>query len=352
MTERQPDQDRAERLEDELLAALDLIRQHWPTLLTPTTRPSTGSPSTDTLTSTERRILLRQQVDQSLARWCRAIARDRELTTRLPLATDTLGMIVLVERWARWFTAEHADAARAVRQLERLANEVDVTVEPPARDHVYLGPCPFVLPDPKDDTVLWSCRGRILTRIGGDGSAYCTGCGQEAVREWWESVLGLTLPYVTLPGLVPVLHRRLGLRVGERTLRNWRRDGIITPALVAAEHEPAGGVGPVLVWDLFDPLDVIADLSDLGRVCALCSAPWDGGGDVCRRCWLSTVQANPTIVDEPTGPTIAGIPVTIRPRRPKADDPHDTDRPERCHWSDLPVGQCACGRHRDTPSDL
>lgn len=26
-------------------------------------------------------------------------------------------------------------------------------------------------------------------------------------------------------------------------------------------------------------------------------------------------------------------------------DPHDTDRPNRCHWSDLPVGQCACGRH-------
>lgn len=326
MTEQQPDQQRAERLEDELLAALDLIRQHWPTLLTPTTRPSTGSPSTDTLTSTERRILLRQQVDHALARWCRVIARERTLTTRLPLATDTLGMIVLVERWARWFTAEHADAARATRQLGTLGQAVKHTVDPPARDHVYLGRCPFVLPDPEGTldrdgrSLLWPCQGRILTRIGGDGSAYCTGCGQEAVREWWEHVLQIRLPYVTLPGLVPILHARLGLRVTDRHLRRWRRDGIITPALEPADHAPVPwppftgpGIGPLLVWDLFDPLEVVAVLAERERVCALCGTAWDGGGDICRSCWVATVQANPTIAEP----------------RPTVHAPHRLPRPPR-----------------------
>lgn len=302
MTE-QPDQQRAERLEDELLEALDLIRQHWASLLTPTTRPSTGSPSTDTLTSTERRILLRQQVDQALARWCRVIIRDRALSTRLPLGTDTLGMLELVERWARWFTAEHDDARRATRQLGTLGLAVKHTVDPPARDHVYLGPCPFVLldPDGKVDrdgrSLLWPCQGRILTQIGGDGSAYCTGCGQEAMREWWEHVLQIRLPYVTLPGLVPILHARLGLRVTDRHLRRWRRDGVITPALEPAEHEPVGGIGPVLVWDLFDPLEVVAVLAERERACALCGTSWDGGGDICRACWVATVQANPTVAE-------------------------------------------------------
>lgn len=358
MTE-QPDEQRAVRLENDLLEACELIREHWSALLTPTKGRATGSPSRALLTATEQRILLRQRVDQALARWCRIIIRDRALTARLPLDTDTLGMLALVERHARWFSTEHTDAARAARQLGRLADDVHYTAEPPVRDHVHLGPCPFTLPDPADDTKLWFCGGRILTRIGGDGSAHCTGCGQEAVREWWEQVLGLTLPLVSLPSLIPVLHSRLGLRVSERTLRNWRRDRIISPWLRPEDHEPTPrapltvGIGPTLAWDLYDPLDVIEDIAGMGRVCALCGHPWDGGGDICTRCWLATARATPTLVEEPIGPTIAGIPVTLRPRilRPeRVVDPHDTDSPTRCHFSDLPVDQCACGRTHERTS--
>jgi hypothetical protein len=386
MTEQQPDEARAERLEDDLLDAVGTIRADWHDLLTPTTRPTTGSASTDTLTSTERRILLRQQVDQALARWCRVIIRDRRLTAtgRSLLDGDTLGMLDLVERHARWLAAEHPDATKAARQLSRLASAVHNTVEPPVREFVRLGPCPFVLPDPEgrlDDggrSLLWPCQGDILTRIGGDGSAYCTGCGQEAVREWWEVVLGLTLPLVSLPGLVPILHARLGLRVTERTLRRWRRDGVIDPVLTAELHTPAprpplvAGIGPVLAWDLFDPLEVIEDIAGMGQTCALCGRPWDGGGDICRACWVATVQSTPKLVDEPTGPAIVGIPITTRrtvagpwhqgcrhpscrairaglpvqrPEQTVLADPHDTDRPARCHHSWLPVEQCACGRH-------
>lgn len=360
----QPEEKRAARIEHDLLDACDLIREHWATIIEPTVRPTTGSPSTDTLTATERRILLRQRVDQALTRWARVIIHDRPLThASLPDGGDRriTELLNLLERHARWFATDHTDAARAARQLGHLAREVKDTAEPPARDHVTLGHCPFVLPDPegREDTggrtLLWACQGRIMTRIGGDGSAYCTGCGQEAMREWWERVLRITLPLETLPGLIPVLHARLGMRVSERTLRNWRRDGIITPTLRPDQHRPApraplvDGIGPVLVWDLFDPLDVIERVTAMGRACALCSQPWDGGGDICRACWVATVQATPTTAAEPTGPHIAGIPVVVTARRPARQpdvtDPHDTDRPARCHYSDLPIGQCACGRH-------
>lgn len=363
MTE-QPEEKRAARIEHDLLDSCDLIREHWATIIEPTTRPTTGAPSTDTLTATERRILLRQRVDQALTRWVRVIIHDRPLTHAvLPDGGDrrVTALLNLLERHARWFATDHADSARAARQLAYLAREVKDTAEPPARDHVTLGPCPFVLPDPEgreDDggrTLLWACQGRIMTRIGGDGDAYCTGCGQEALIGWWEDVLRLTLPFVTLPNLAPVLHRRLGMRVSERTLRNWRRDGILVPALRPEDHQPAPrppltvGIGPVLAWDLFDPREATAAVTNMARDCALCGKPWDGGGDICRACWVATVQATPTIAEEPTGLRIAGIPVVTiarRPaRQPDVPDPHDTDRPARCHYSDLPIGQCACGRH-------
>lgn len=357
----QPDQaaqQHAEQLEDDLLEACELIREHWPALLTPPKGGSSnGAASTDTLTPLERRISLRQDVAASLTRWCRVIIRDRPLTAAaLPDAGDERieALLDLVERHAAWFAAEHDDAERAVRQLQRFSLEVRDTADPPMRDHVYLGPCPFVLPDPggvEDEagrTLLWACQGRILTRIGGDGSAHCTGCGQQAVREWWEDVLDLVLPLVSLPGLVDVLHRRLGIRVTDRTLRNWRRDGILRPHIVAANHPAPYGIGPVLPWDLFDPRRATEAVASMGRACTICGEPWDGGGDICRACWLATVQATPTIVDEPIGPRIAGIPVTIQPRRaPRpaviVPDPHDTDRPERCHYGDLPLATCSCG---------
>ena len=338
-------------VEQKILDAVAKIREHWHELLEIPEGGRAGSPSTDTLTALERRLTLRQDVDRLLADACRLVIRDRPLTTvHLRHTAETDRMLRLLETHARWLSG-HEDAERVAGRLARRAREVELTARPPARDHVLLGECPFVVEDDQG-VASWHCYGRVQAKIGGDGYASCTGCRRVGLIEWWEDVLGLNLRPVTLPSLVPILHARLGLRVTDRTLRNWRRAGLIVPAMRPEDHVPVPrpplveGIGPVLVWDLFDPREVIARAADMGRACALCGKPWQGGGDVCRACWVSTQHAQPgrAIVDE--RPHIAGVPVTMRPRvlQPKrVDDPHDDDRPERCHYGDLPLESCQCG---------
>lgn len=50
--------------------------------------------------------------------------------------------------------------------------------------------------------------------------------------------------------------------------------------------------------------------------------------------WARHISETRGIDVEPPRPT---TPLTV------VADPHDTDRAERCHWSDLLIDQCACG---------
>jgi hypothetical protein len=343
----QADEQTTAQVEQRIVDALAKIREHWHELLDVPEGGSSGSPSTDTLTALERRLTLRQDVDRMLAGVCRLVIRDRPLTTvRLRRTAETSRMLDLLETHARWLSG-HELADTVAKRLARHARDVELTARPPARDHVLLGDCPFIVED-DDGVSAWACYGRVQAKIGGDGYASCTGCRRTGLIAWWEDVLGLNLAPVTLPSLVPILHARLGLRITDRTLRNWRRAGLIVPLPEPGDGARADELGPRPQWDRFDPRDVIARAADMGRACALCGKPWQGGGDVCRACWVGTQHAQPGRAVEDDHPHIAGVPVTLRPRvlRPKpVADPHDTDRPERCHYSDLPVGQCACGRH-------
>lgn len=349
----QPEQATTAQVEQRIVDALRTIRKHWDELLEIPEGGSAGSPSTDTLTALERRLTLRQDVDRLLVQTCRLVIRDRPLrTVRLERTAETSSMLVLVERHARWLSG-HEDVERVARRLERAARDVELTARPPARDHVLLGDCPFVIEDDDDGIARWACWGRVQAKIGGDGYAQCTGCRRVGLIEWWEDVLGLNLQPVTLPSLVPILHARLGMRVTDRTLRNWRRAGLIVPKLRPEDHLPVPrpplveGIGPALVWDLFDPREVIARAADMGRACALCGKPWQGGGDVCRACWVLTQHAQPGRAVEDDLPNIAGVPVTTQPRRPVARHVPMPSRGDEalCERSWLPPAQCACGRH-------
>ena len=120
--------------------------------------------------------------------------------------------------------------------------------------------------------------------------------------------------------------------VTDRTIRNWTRDRIIQPYA-----EP---FGPAPRWIRYDPAAVMATVSRMGRPCVMCGDVWEGQGDLCRSCF-TTALGGPTRREDKR-PT----PVPPRPRpllRVVVDAPTDTDRPDRCHFSDLPTRWCACG---------
>jgi hypothetical protein len=333
------------QVEDKIRAALDLIRDHFDELLDVPEGRSSGRPSTDTLTALERRLTLRQDVDTLLAGVCRLIIRDRPLTTvRLNRSAETGRMLTLIDRHAQWLSG-HALADQIARRLTTWARNVELTARPPMRDHVLLGDCPFVIPDDAG-VATWACYGRIQARIGGDGTAACTGCGQETLVEWWEDVLGLNHTPVTLPQLPPILHARLGLRVTDRTLRNWRRDGLIVALPEPGDPSRADEVGPRPQWDRFSPRDVIARAADIGRACVLCGAPWHGASEVCLACYTATAHAKPAHArPDDDVPRIAGVPVHMRPRvlQPPVIRNPEEPRPQWCDYGDLPAHSCACG---------
>ena len=120
-----------------LISALDTIRQHWAALMVPTgsggvaakpqpralyTHPDDDERDDD-LPPIDRRVALRHDVTMALNDWARIIVEDRDLTHRLPLGTDALGLCTLIERHARWFSG-HEAAQDAADELHAWAGKV------------------------------------------------------------------------------------------------------------------------------------------------------------------------------------------------------------------------------------
>lgn len=323
------------QIEDALLNALGEIRGHWRALLVlPTT--AGGTASTDDVTALDKRLSLAGEVTASLNGWARLIVEERDLSHGLPLGHDALGLIEFLERWARWFSG-HEGAPAAVDELTGWASKVSLVVEPPVKEWVYLGDCPFVLDFGGDlDLTIAStdppfgCTGRVRSPIGGDEStATCTDCGEYGPVEWWEEVLGIGQAPVSAERMAQILHERMGVRVTGRTVRNWLRAGTIS-----AYVEP---FGPEPQWPRYDPRRVMDEVARMGRACAVCGQAWDGEGDVCRQCWPSVAIGKPRYAERKETPR---APVNFRPaRRSTAPDPHDTNNP-RCYCCDLDTRWC------------
>src|ERR1044072_9174843 len=169
-----------------LLSALNTISDHWAALVEPSSGGMGGTASSDVVTGLDRRISLRHEATLSLNGWAHLIVEERNLTHGLPLGTDTLGRVELIERHARWFSG-HEAAQDAADELTTWANEVRAVAAPTRRDWVYLGDCPFVVED-------WFCAGQIRGYSDPGRLPGCTDCGQEAVVEWWEDVLNRSEP--------------------------------------------------------------------------------------------------------------------------------------------------------------
>jgi hypothetical protein len=218
--------DEAAEIEKQLLNGLNRLASHWAALLMPSS--SGGAPggrSSDTITAIDHRVSLAHDVTLGLNGWCRVVVEDRGLTHWLPLGTDVPGMILFLERHARWLSGHEAgqDAADEVADWSR---KVQSAVAPIRRDWMPLGTCPLEV---EVGGVLGVCGGQV--RAYPEQDPRCMDCGTEAVASWWERVMfpdAEVAEMVTADELVLVLHRAFGgTPVKPSTIRQWIKRGVI-----------------------------------------------------------------------------------------------------------------------------
>lgn len=343
-----------EELETSIQTSLATIRAHWAALLAVAlpgaaslgqrgaTNSTRGVPSHDPeldplgvmvaddhldsdadIDRTTRVISLRREVLDVLNAVSRWVMEERPITRALPDGTSVLSMSLFLDRHAQWIAGrDMEDNSYETNRLAALATKVRQLAAPRKREFIYLGDCPFVIED-------WFCRGRVRVRIGDEeGEASCSDCHQVGPVDWWETVLGIAATgEVTIPALVPILRDRMHVTVTERTLQRWHRAGRITAT---------GGTPGV---PTFDPRVTLDQVAHMDRECSSCGVIRSGFGDMCLDCWKKQHDAKPT-----WAPARKATPAAIRLFPPRVvPDSHDTDRPARCHYSDLPVDQCACG---------
>lgn len=322
------------------------IRDHWDAMLAPTGGSGQHGAATARITADDhdtaehdidratRIVSLRREVVDVLNAISRWVMEDRPVTKALPDGTDALSMCEFVDRHAEWIAPlDEADNCYETNRLRELAGRVVKLVAPPRKEWHYLGDCPFVVED-------WFCAGRIRVPIGGEQSeAACSDCGQPAPVRWWEEVLGVQDEVVGAQEMAGRIFDSLHIRVTERTVRNWARTGRITPFV------PFGPQPNQPRW-WFAARSVLDEVARMDRDCPTCGRIWSGEGQVCPACWYAMQGASPRKA-EPKRHTPA--PISLRPVR-VVPDSHDTDRPDRCHYSDLPMDQCACGHHQERTS--
>lgn len=319
------------------------ISAHWDAMLVPSSGAGLHGAATARITADDhadteadidratRVVSLRREVLDVLNTISRWVMEDRPVTKALPDGLSVPSLIEFIDRHAEWIAERDVeDNDYETDRLKDLANKVVKIVAPPRREWHYLGDCPFVIED-------WFCAGHVRVPIGGDQTqGLCTDCEQVGPVPWWEDVLGVAVDEesVRAVDMARILAERLEVTVTERTVRNWARDKRISTV-------PQFGPEPRQPRYWFSPRTVVDEVARMDRDCHMCGRIWSGEGEVCPSCWYAMQYAAPRKA-EPKPLTRA--PISLTPRR-VVPDSHDTDRPERCHWSDLPLDQCACGRH-------
>lgn len=326
------------------------IRTHWDAMLVPPSGISQGGSASARITLEDhdesesdidratRVVSLRREVIDVLNAISRWVAEDRPVTKALPNGGSAASMIEFIDRHAEWIADRDAeDGGYESGRLKDLAARVVGLTAPPRKEWHYLGACPLELNDPAEGHEPEACNGRVRVAIGGDQSeATCSRCEQKAAIRWWEEAMGKLDEVVSAGIMARVIFTSLHVQVTERTVRNWARQGRITP------FTPFGPQPLEVRW-WFAARSVLDEVARMDRDCPMCGRVWSGQGEVCSRCYHDLMVARPTRA-KPKAATPA--PVSLRPAR-VVPDGIDLDRPERCHWSDLPLAQCACGRSHE-----
>jgi hypothetical protein len=219
--------------EARLLAALRLLRVMWPIMFhrpsVPVRRQSPralilhddASEATDDLAHIDVVMSLRYDTTKLLESWAVLLVEDRRLGHRLPVDWDTIGLVNLLERHARWL-AGHDAATDLVREVEEAANRCTAIAFPIRRDDMRIGWCTGTLGVDGRSTL---CGTEIRVNARYPGDIRCPRCGLTDTLDGWIARIVGEAALVTAEQLVPLLHKRLGVLVSTVTIRKWVQRG-------------------------------------------------------------------------------------------------------------------------------
>lgn len=391
MTRAQWDDDRltdAQKLERRLQDAVRQIRRDWPEVLDAPSNPtqriggrtssasgilgdhsapdrvdirgrvswsSDHDPGSADIDATTRLMALVRLVQDRLEVHCTRIVRDRltrpgqkRRTTTAPYRTDVVGMCKFLDTHSQWLSDQDAEEISDItEELEDLAKDVHGVVDPFKRTHHTVGRCRFVVTkagdhDPNVEVIRF-CRGRVEAPLYDTTESTCSRCGLTAPTEWWELVLevgqNLNEP-VTIPALVPILAERLHIDITDRQIRNWARDGKITPFTPPDDDETLPR------HRLFIPRLVLDEVARMGKQCANCGRTWHGLGEFCFTCHdVARGRTSRRADEKPAYNVVVAAPKTIHTANycVIADEHPDA----RCTLHDMPKAWCYC---RVTPA--
>ena len=344
-----PQRTATQQLGDDIVKHAAAIRRGWPHMLpedAPAQRLGRASVSAGILREGDDDDTSEDDLDQQtllmhrrrnamevLNGWCRAVMEDRDITNpkSLPLGSDVDAMCRFIERQADWIGwQEFATDCRD--ELEEIAETVGAYSDPWRREFHRVGACTFVV----DDRF---CNGTVRVQIGADESeATCSGCEQVAPIEWWEEVMGVVVHVepVGAQALASILADRLKVTVTERTVRNWCRDGRLTP-WIPFGPQPNPQDKP-RYW--FDARRAVEEVALMDRPCSMCGTLWSGKGPVCSRCYATVQRSSPKYAE----PRNVLAPIKVRAVR-LPDPPRVEGEKVLCPGSDLPMAWCGCRRH-------
>jgi len=237
--------------------ALTTIRRNWSATRDPARPGGTThhTPPTSRPPGNTNAISLRAEVTRDLAYWCHAWLdhHPNAIPAGQTLHCDDVpAMTRFLEQQAQAISG-WTYAQRLWAELEDHARDIRNLAAPKHRTTMYVGDCPNPI---GTGPAALLCGTRIRANAANPGSVRCRGCGlTDTIDGWILRMVGHEKP-VTIPQLVPILHRRLGIVVHERTLRRWYRRGDLV-RVAGTEQTPR--------FDRRAVLAVAMHLSEVGR---------------------------------------------------------------------------------------
>lgn len=186
---------------------------------------------------------VRRQVTLTLNGWCRAVIEDHDVEHHIPKGDDVPGMCAFLVRWAPRIADDEHMAATVLNELQMCANAVSRCARPSRPEGMGIGDCRQIVGPEGEEcgTPL-----RLTDAYAETGEIKCRGCGKADTMEGWIiRLVGTEGPY-TVTQLIPVLHRRLGIRATPEQVRQWDARGIIKPLRDSDGNKRTAAKGAVL----------------------------------------------------------------------------------------------------------
>ena len=186
-----------------------------------------------------------------LGGWVRVVLEERDLNT-IFYRDDVPALATFLYDHAEWLAGFEAgkDAAYEIAQS---AQELKALAMPRVKTWMSIGKCPLKVDRDGEQVV---CGGQVRAYPNKDPK--CQGCGDQGDISWWERImfpeLGIMHRFVTAPELIVFLHRQIGRRVAQVTIRQWVNKGIIE----STGKDPSGR-------NLYDKREVIKAFDSNGR---------------------------------------------------------------------------------------